>query len=139
MEEFAQKWFLLYYLTLGIFLVTGGIFVYLRKETVYRFIIESVADPQPPTFWIGGLRYFILFTIPCFILSFFPFSIIELLFSVWSFVLAITIGLMLVNWKQSAAMILNGKDMLPARIRFVAANMVSLGIVMFLLSYRMAG
>lgn len=139
MEEFAQKWFLLYYLTLGIFLVTGGIFVYLRKETLRHFILESAADPQPPTFWIGGLRYFIIFTIPCFILSFFPFSIIELLFSVWSFVLAFTIGLMLVNWKQSATMILNGKEMLPARISFVAANMVSLGIVMFLLSYRMAG
>jgi hypothetical protein len=139
MEEFAQKWFLLYYLTLGIFLVTGGIFVYLRKEALKQFIIESASDPEPPSFWVGGLRYFILFTIPCFLLSFFPFSIIELLFSVWSFVLAITLGLMLVNWKQTAAMIVSGNEMLLARIRFVAANMVSLGIVMFLLSYRMAG
>lgn len=137
MKGLSFSWFSLYYPVLGILLITGGGYILARLQKVLSYLKTAATFDKPPSIWIGVIKYLFLFTIPCLILSFFPLSWPELIFSVWCLIIVYTVGQLLVHWKQTAAAISKNISQLPRKTRFIAYNMLSLGFIMFLLFYHL--
>ncbi|MDR9366434.1 MAG: hypothetical protein RI575_13930 [Balneolaceae bacterium] len=135
MEYFSTQWFMAYYVALGALLTSFGIYLLIKTGIVKDFLLTSAKEDQPPVLWRKVMKYFLLFTIPCLVLSFFPFSWVELFFSIWSLLIVFILGQLLVMWPQTSQAIVKQKDKLDKKIRFVAANLISIGIILFLLCY----
>jgi hypothetical protein len=135
MENFATQWFTAYYLSLGALLVSYGIYLFAKTESFKEYLLNAATDNRPPSVLRTVLKYLLLFTIPCIVLSFTPFSWIELLFSLWSLIIIYVGGQLILLWPHTAKAILQAGDQLNRKIRFVAANMLSIGVVLFLLAY----
>lgn len=143
MEYFSTKWFTAYYITLGTLLISYGVYLLFKTQSVKEYLLTVAAEDHTPAIWRKVLKYFFLVTIPCLLLSFFPFSWVELFFSIWSLLIVYLLGRLLVTWPQASQTILKLADELDRKIRFVAANLISIGIILFLLCYvlleRMSG
>jgi hypothetical protein len=135
MENFSAQWFLAYYVSLGALLVSFGIYTLIKNRDIKEYLIDAAGHDSPPKVWKTVLKYLLLFTIPCLILSFTPFSWIELLFSLWSLVIIYMAGQLILLWQHTAKVILDMGVQLTRKIKIVAANMISIGIVLFLLAY----
>jgi hypothetical protein len=135
MENFSTQWFTAYYLSLGALLLSYGIYLLVKTESIRQFLVDAAADEQPPNVWRTVLKYLLLFTIPGLILSFFPLSWIELIFSIWSLFIIFMAGQLLLLWSQTSRAIIKAGDELLKKIRYVAANMIIIGIVLFMLCY----
>jgi hypothetical protein len=135
MENFATQWFTAYYLSLGALLVSYGIYLFAKTESFREYLLSAAADNKPPSVLRTVLKYLLFFTIPCIVLSFTPFSWIELLFSLWSLIIIYVGGQLVLLWPHTSKAILQAKNQLDRKIRFVAANMLSIGIILFLLAY----
>lgn len=135
MEHFSTQWFTAYYLSLGALLISYGIYLLIKTDAIHQFLIEASGKKEPPNVWKSVLKYLLLFTIPGLILSFFPFSWIELIFSVWSLFIIYMAGQLILLWPQASKAILNAGEELPRKIRYVAANMIIIGIVLCMLCY----
>lgn len=135
MEHFSTQWFTAYYIALGALLMSFGVYLLIKTEIVKEFLLNAAKEDKPPVMWRKVLKYFLLFTIPCIVLSFFPFSWIELFFSIWSLLIVFMLGQLLVMWSQTSQAILKMADDLEKKIRFVSANLISIGIILFLLCY----
>lgn len=135
MESFSTQWFLAYYVGLGGLLLSYGIFLLIKTEQMKSYLLSVAEDETPPTIWRTILKYLLLFTLPGLILGFLPFSWIELLFSLWALIIIYVAGQLILVWPQTSMAILANRESLHRKIRFVAANMLSLGIVLFLLAY----
>ena len=135
MEAFSTQWFTAYYVSLGALLISYGLYLFLRTENVKHYLIEAAGHESPPRIWKTVLKYLLLFTIPGLILSFFPFSWIELLFSIWCLAIIYVCGQLILMWKHTAQAILKNSDQLRGKIRIAAANMISIGIILFLLTF----
>ncbi|NBC65357.1 MAG: hypothetical protein GVY07_06855 [Bacteroidetes bacterium] len=135
MEYFSTQWFMAYYIALGALLMSFGVYLLIKTGIVKNFLLNLAKEDQPPALWRKVLKYFLLFTIPCIVLSFFPFSWVELFFSIWSLLIVFMLGQLLVMWPQTSQAIIRQKDELDKKIRFVAANLISIGIILFLLCY----
>ena len=134
-ELFTPKWFAVYYLTLGFILIGSGIYLILKKEKTTHFLLEASKNEKPPRLFVLILKYFLFFTLPGLALSFLPFSIIELLFTLWSLLLVYIAGIRLVRWDESRTLIRASRQNLPDIIRSSGAIMVSVGLAIFLLAY----
>ena len=135
LAPFSTKWFLLYYLALGLFAVGFGLYLILKKENTQKYLLEAARDEKPPRLLIRILKYLLLFTLPGFALSFFPFSWIELLFTLWSLLLVYLAGIRLVRWQQTSKLIRAKADSLDDLSRKWGAIMVAVGLAIFLLAY----
>lgn len=135
MEHFSTQWFMAYYIALGALLVSFGIYLLIKTDIVKEFLLTASTEEKPPSLWRKVLKYFFLFTIPCLVLSFFPFSWVELFFSIWSLLIVFMLGQLLVMWPQTSKAIQEQEDELEKKIRFVSANLISIGIILFLLCY----
>lgn len=135
MENFAQQWFTAYYLTLGTLLVSYGLYLIAKRYEMAEYLFDRAGHSEPPRMFRSILKYFLLFTLPGLALSFFPFSWVELLFSIWCLIIIFTAGQLLVQWPAVGAQIRGMGDELPKRIRFVGFNFISIGIVVYLLCY----
>ena len=135
MEYFSTKWFTAYYIALGTMLISYGVYLLFKTQSVKEYLLTVAAEDFTPAIWRKVLKYFLLFTIPCLILSFIPFSWVELFFSIWSLLIVYLLGQLLVMWPQASQTILKRADELDRRIRFVAANLISIGIILYLLCY----
>jgi hypothetical protein len=135
MENFSVQWFTAYYVSLGALLISYGAYLLFRTEYVREFLIDAAGHETPPRIWRTILKYLLLFTIPGLILSFLPFSWIELLFSVWCLIIIYVCGQLILMWEHTAHAILENSDQLNRKIRIAAANMISIGIILFLLTY----
>ncbi|MEL7832524.1 hypothetical protein [Fodinibius sp. Rm-B-1B1-1] len=133
-SNFALKWFTLCYSVLAFLLIGSGGYLILKKEQATRYLKEAAENEDPPTLFIRILKYLFLFILPGLILSFFPFSWIELLFSIWSLLVVYIGGLQLVRWKQNRKLIKNSKQ-LPDIIKRSGAIMVAVGFAILLLAY----
>lgn len=134
-EQFAPKWFAIYYLAIGFFLVGSGFYLILKKAKAKQFLLSAADDEKPPRLLVLILKYFLLFTLPGLIFSFLPFSLIELLFTLWSLLLVYIAGIRLARWDQSRTLIRASSEKLPEVIRSSGAIMVSVGLAIFLLAY----
>lgn len=135
MEALAAKWFTIYYLVLGTILLISGLFLMAYFLKARDYLILQAQQKKPPHLLRTILKYLFLFTIPCLILSFFPFSWIELLFSLWSLLIVYTTGILIVRWEQTRLFILNKPALLERFIRLTGASMVAVSLVIFALSY----
>lgn len=135
MESFAPQWFTLYYAALGFLLLFGGGYLLLAYQQVQAYLTEQAQNEQPPILLRRILKYFLLFTIPCLILSFIPFSWIELLFSLWSLLIVYITGLQLVRWSQVRLLIKERSEPMAFYIRLIGAIMMAVSLVMFVLSF----
>jgi len=135
MENFSTQWFLAYYLSLGALLLSYGIYLLVKSDATRDLLINAAGGPKPPAVWRKVLKYLLLFTIPGLILSFFPLSWIELLFSIWSLFIIYMGGQLLVMWPLSSKAILENRDQIPRKIRYVAFNMITIGVILFMLAY----
>lgn len=135
MENFSAQWFIALYISLGALLISFGVYLLARSQFIKQYLLEIADESSPPVLWRKILKYLLLFTIPGIVLSFTPFSWIELLFSIWSLVIIFTAGQLLVIWNQTSQAIKRNSDKLVSKTRFVAANMISIGIILFLLCY----
>lgn len=133
--NFSAKWFALYYFVVGVCLLGSGFYLIIKKKSITDFLLSASDDEQPPRFFIRILKYFLLFTLPGLLLSFMPFSWIELLFTLWSLLLVYIAGLQLVRWDQNRKLIKARSKKLPAIIRRCGAIMVAVGLAIFLLAY----
>lgn len=135
MEAFTQKWFAMYYPLLGIVLCVSGFVMILFYTKVRSYLVNQAASEKPPTAIRNILKYLLLFTLPCLFLSFFPFSWIELLFSLWSLFIVYITSIQLVRWKQTRLLIREHPEKLEGYIRLTGAIMVAVGVVILLLGY----
>lgn len=135
MENFSAQWFTALYISLGALLVSFGLYMLVRSQFVKQYLLDVAGENTPPVLWRKVLKYLLLFTLPGLILSFTPFSWIELLFTIWSLVIIFTAGQLLVVWPQTSKAIKHNSDQLVRKVRFVAANMISIGVILFLLCY----
>ena len=135
MENFSAQWFTAYYISLGALLLSYGIYLLIKTETIKEYLLSSAEEKAPPRIWRTVLKYLLLFTIPGFILAFFPFSWIELLFMIWSFFIIFMAGQLLVLWPQTSRAIEKSEGELMKKIRYVAINMITIGLILFMLCY----
>lgn len=135
MEAFAQKWFAMYYPLLGILVFLSGFVLMISYSRIGSYLAEQAQYGRPPAAIRNILKYLLLFTIPCLILSLIPFSWIELLFSLWSLFIVYMAGIQLVRWEQTRILIQNNPEQLEGYIRLTGAIMVAVGLVILLLGY----
>jgi hypothetical protein len=135
MEAFSYKWFTIYYLSLGLLLLTGGFYLLLKTGHFQHYLTRYAQADQPPPGLRSILKYFFLFTIPCLVLSLVPFSWIELLFSLWSLLVVFALGSQLVHWSAISDTILQKPEQVRLYSRLAGAMMMAVSLVMFALSY----
>ena len=135
MENFSAQWFTAYYISLGALLLSYGIYLLIKTEAIKDYLLLAAEEKAPPRIWRTVLKYLLLFTIPGFILAFFPFSWIELLFMIWSFFIIFMAGQLLVLWPQTSRAIEKSENELKKKIRYVAINMITIGLILFMLCY----
>lgn len=135
MEAFSTNWFTMYYLGLGILFLAAGFWQIISYPKAKQYLLEEAEKEEPPVAIRNILKYFFFFTIPCLILSFLPFSLTELLFSIWSLFIVYFTGIQLVRWKQSRLIIKQNPEKLDVYIRITGAIMVAVSLVIFTLSY----
>lgn len=134
-EDFTTKWFALYYTVLALFLIGGGTYLIVKKQQTAKFLRKAADEENPPKIFIRILKYFLLFTLPGIVLSFMPFSWIELLFTVWGLLLVYVAGIQLVRWNQSRKLIKANSTKISDIIKNCGAIMVAVGFAIFLLAY----
>lgn len=132
---FSAKWFVIYYMVMGILLILGGGYLALRNDKIKQWLLAASQQEKPPIALIRILKYLVLFTLPGLILSFLPFSWIELLFTIWSLLLLYLAGIQLVRWQQRRVAIQKNKTSLSGLIRRCGAIMLSVGFAILLLAY----
>lgn len=135
MEHFSTQWFTAYYISLGALLFSYGVYLLIKTSSIRQYLTDVSQHDNPPPIWKKVLKYLLLFSLPGIILSFTPFSWIELLFSVWSLFIIIMIGQLLVLWPQTSKAIQSAGESLNKKIRYVAANMITIGLILFMLCY----
>lgn len=134
LQSFSIKWFMLYYSIMAVFLIGSGGYLVLKKKSIAGYLHKKATIEKPPILLIKVLKYLFLFTLPSLALSFFPFSWIELLFSIWSLLVVFIGGLQLVRWEQNRKLIKSSKQ-LPDIIKNSGAIMVAVGFALLLLAY----
>lgn len=134
-ESFSTQWFTAYYLMLGSLLIVCGVYLLLNKPRVTDYLLQSAKQKTPPTLFRNILKYLLLFTLPGLVLSFFPFSWIELIFTLWSLFIVFMAGQMLVQWPALTRQMEAASQKIPQKISFIAFNMISIGVVLFMLCY----
>ncbi|MGM0545857.1 MAG: hypothetical protein ACQEST_03980 [Bacteroidota bacterium] len=134
LENFAAKWFTLYYSILALLFIGGGGYLTLKKQQFVAYLLHKASQDKPPALFIRILKYLLLFTLPGLVLSFMPFSWIELLFSIWSLILVYIGGLQLVRWEHYRK-IIKSSNQLPNTIKRSGAIMVAVGFALLLLAY----
>lgn len=135
LESLAFKWFAVYYLALGLVVLAVGVRWSLKPTTMSSYLLAKTSQEAPPEKIRTAVTYLFFFTLPSLVLSFFPFSWIELLFSIWSLIVVYLVGIQLVRWQQVSQLITDHFDQLPVTIRRVGAIMVAVALVIFLLDY----
>ncbi len=137
LSAYSVKWFTVYYLCLGILGLSGGLYCLLRSGKIARDLIEKTKSDHPPVRLKIFLRYFLVFTIPTLFLSFFPFSWIELAFSLWCLFIIYLTGSLLLRWSTIHPLLVDlSPRLLKKYIRITGAIMLSLGGVIFILFFR---
>lgn len=138
-SHFSTKWFLVYYTAMGVGFLTAGIALILHRKRMEERMIAILKLDKPPTFIRTLLKYFFIFTLPSLVLSFIPFSWVELLFSIWSLIVVYVVGIRLVRWKQTKIFLQNYRLTLGTMIQYAGLIFISVGLVMVLLLYLVIG
>lgn len=135
LQQFSTNWFLIYYITLGSLLLMSALFWLRRPQPMHRYIMKHVEANQKPVMMLLLLRYMAVFTLLSLIFSFFPFSGIELAFSLWSLVMLYLIASILLKWQHLRKLLTSRPELLYVYIRKASLMMLSIGMVLYMLAY----
>lgn len=137
MKSFATKWFIVYFIVLGVLALSAGAYLLIKTGHFKSYLLQQAESGQPPPAIRNILKYFFLFTIPGLILSFVPFSWVKLLFSLWSLMIIYVIGIRLVYWEETRNILLQPDQTgyLNRYIRASGAILLAVSLVMFMLGY----
>lgn len=135
-EQFAAKWFTFYYFILGFLFIAAGIALMVKVDSCTCYLKAGMETDQPPPFLRSVLKYFFIFALPGFILSFFPFVWYELLFALWSVLMVFVIGLRLVHWPQTRVLLKASSEKLSKLTIWTGIAMLLIGLVVILLGYQ---
>ncbi|MFW6348696.1 MAG: hypothetical protein ACOC2C_08835, partial [Cyclonatronaceae bacterium] len=100
LAQVSTNWFLIYYITLGSLLLGSALYWLRRPQPLYNYIMKHVEADQKPAFILLLLRYLAILSLLSLLLSFFPFSGIELAFSLWSLIILYLLASILVKWQH---------------------------------------
>lgn len=134
-EQISFNWFLLYYFSLGLILLYQGFVWVTNSLPFYNYLKEHASSEEPPKLVLKSLRYLFLFCSLSLVLSFFPISIIEIIFSIWSLLMIYILGSFFLQWKTLSKIILEKPAQVERQIKKGGIMMLSLGVIMFLLAY----
>ena len=137
MAAFAVKWFTVYYLVFGLFLVIAGALLIMRPKRMRKRLLPLEGSEKPPALLKNVLRYILLFTLPNVVLAFFPFSWVELLAAFCMLILVYLLGSILLRWPQIKVMLHEYRDQLGRYLRTAGATLLALGLAMLSLGFRM--
>ncbi|MDR8392790.1 hypothetical protein NC796_16665 [Aliifodinibius sp. S!AR15-10] len=135
LEAFSIKWFTIYYTVFGLLSLLAGGWLLLAPSQFKSYLVQEAENEAPPQLLRTILKYWFLFTLPCLVLSFFPFSWSELLFSAWSLLMVYTIGAQLVRWPNLRIIIQQHPDVLSRYVRLTGVILLSAAVVILLLAY----
>ncbi|MDX1617297.1 MAG: hypothetical protein R3224_00825 [Balneolaceae bacterium] len=135
MGSFSVKWFAVYYPLLGIVLLITGGYLALNPDSFRAYLKRQAQNERPPLLLRTILKYLLLFSIPCLLLSFFPFSWPEFLFSVWCLMMVYMAGSQLLRWPDLRELIESRPERLRLPIRWMGAILVSAALIIFMLEY----
>jgi len=135
-EVYALRWFSVYYFVLAVLFLLLGLRWLLRPRPFSESLVSPQTVKRAPHALVQALKYYLLFTLPGLILSFFPFAWPELLFSLWSLAMIYLLGSLLLRWKQIRLVLVEHKERLPVYLRRMGVILLALAVVMFLLFYR---
>ncbi|MFH5833345.1 hypothetical protein [Halalkalibaculum sp. DA384] len=134
-EDFSIKWFTLYYSVFGMLMLVCGGWLAVTPSKFKHHLVQRAEKKDTPPLLRSILKYWLLFTLPCLVLSFVPFSLTELLFSVWSLLMVYLAGAQLVRWPQLRMVIKENPSTVSTAVRWLGVGMVSAAVVILLLSY----
>lgn len=135
LQHFSTNWFLIYYITLGSLLVMSALFWLRRPQPLHRYIMKHVEKNQKPAFILLLLRYLAIFSLLSLGLSLFPFSGIELAFSLWSLIMLYLLASILLKWQHLRKLLSSQPALLYVYIRKASLMMLSIGMVLYMLAY----
>lgn len=136
LTSFSAQWFTAYYIALGSLLISYGIYLLVKQHLMADYLRDVAKTyDEPPQVFRSVLKYLLLFSLPGLLLSFFPFSWIELIFSIWVLIIIYTVGQILLQWPAVSKQILAVGGELHKKIRFAGINMISIGVVLFMLCF----
>ncbi|MDZ7689943.1 MAG: hypothetical protein U5K69_02110 [Balneolaceae bacterium] len=135
LEGFSIKWFTVYYFVFGMLLLTCGGWLTVAPTTLKDHLIRQSETKDTPPLLRSILKYWLLFTLPCLVFSFIPFSWTELLFSVWSLLMVYLAGSQLLRWPQLRMVIKENPSALSTFVRWLGVAMLSAAVVILLLGY----
>lgn len=135
LEGFSIKWFAIYYAVFGTLLLICGGWLTLAPSTFKNHLVSRAKTDDTPPLLRSILKYWLLFTLPCLVLAFIPFSWTELLFSVWSLLMVYLAGSQLVRWPQLRLVIQDHPSAISKFVRWLGVAMLSAAVVILFLGY----
>lgn len=137
-EQLARNWFLVFYAAVGIvFLIQGTLWLF-RPSGFTAYLYHAAATQQRPPMLLKALRYFFLFTFLSVVLSFFPFSLFELLFALLCLALVYVLATFFLRWETLRHMIRDHRQETAQLIRGAGGLLLLMGVLALALLYRYA-
>ena len=130
-------WFLIFYILMGAGLLWYGL-GFIRQPAVFQTYLTKVCDSdKPPRLILRLLRYILMFSLASLIVSFVPFALYEMLYSVLLIVLVFTVGRLFLMWDTIRLVISEKKSAVERLTRKSGYLMVLLSILSFSLWFRL--
>lgn len=130
-------WFLIFYILMGAGLLWYGL-GFIRQPAVFQTYLTKVSDSEkPPRLILRLLRYILMFSLASLIVSFVPFALYEMLYSVLLIVLVFTIGRLFLMWDTIRQVINEKKSAVERLTQKSGFLMVLLSILSFSLWFRL--
>lgn len=137
-EQLSFNWFLLYYFLLGLVLLIQGIIWAWNPGSFVTYLTNAAERDQRPRYLIKATRYFFLFSGISLVFAFFPFSVFELFFALWSLAVVYILSSFLIRWDALREAIKNYRNALHQPVRRIGMMTVGISIALFALCYRLA-
>lgn len=134
-EQYAYKWFVVYYFLLSLFMIYPGAKWLFASEIAIKRMSEFLKLEKPPATFLKLLKYLFLFSGVNLALSFFPFNWKHLFHSVWMLMMIFIVGRFLVNWESFGQYWEKRAESLPSFFQKVGALIIFCGFATGILMY----
>ena len=138
MEQLATNWFLLYYSLLGLVFLIQGLIWAINPRPFLSWLAEAAASEKRPRYIMRMLRYFLIFSGISLVFAFFPFSVYELIFALWSLAMAYLAGSVMLRWPDYRHVIQEHRASFNTYLRRFGLLAISISLIIFALGFRLA-
>lgn len=137
-EQLSYNWFLFYYFFLGLVLLIQGFIWALNPLYLVSYLTTAAAHEERPRYIIKVTRYFFLFSGISLVFAFFPFSVYELLFALWSLLIVYIISSFMLRWPAFRQLIKDHREAIRQQVQRIGMLTIGVSIALFALCYRLA-